>query len=284
MIRRLDFRKVLWAVLYSGLILSFGLVSCQKVITINLNSVSPQIVVEGNVSNIAGPFYVKLSQSVSFTDITDIPAVKGATVVVSDSSGGSETLTEIHDGIYKGSSTMGIPGHKYTLTVESNGVIYESVSRMPFPVNLLSLGVTQESDPGRPFGSGSGIISKNYVINYEIKDPAEYKNYYRFVVYHGSREINSRRVFSDQYHNGKLIINNFDLHDTTGIKAGDTIIVALQNIDQGTYNFFRTLRDGAAGMTFLSASPSNPISNISNNALGYFSTFSVSEGILIIPE
>jgi hypothetical protein len=40
---------------------------------------------------------------------------------------------------------------------------------------------------------------------------------------------------------------------------------------------------GVSGLTFLSASPSNPISNISDNGLGYFSAYSVNKGFEIIP-
>jgi hypothetical protein len=65
---------------------------------------------------------------------------------------------------------------------------------------------------------------------------------------------------------------------------GHTVKIDLQNIDKNTYNFFRTLRDGVRGLSFLSAFTSNPISNISNNGLGCFSVISVNEGFLIIPQ
>lgn len=121
-------------------------------------------------------------------------------------------------------------------------------------------------------------------MNYEVYDPEQYTNYYRFVAYHKNREITSRRVFDDQFSNGKIIAGEFGLNDSIDFKPGDTITVELQNIDKGTYDFFRTLRNGAAGLAFLSASPSNPISNISNNGLGYFSACSINSGYSIIPN
>ena len=66
------------------------------------------------------------------------------------------------------------------------------------------------------------------------------------------------------------------------LDPGNTVFIELQNIDQGTYNFFRTLGDGIEGLTFLSASPSNPISNISGSGLGYFSAYSVIENYIVI--
>jgi hypothetical protein len=262
----------------------YGLTSCQKVISIDLNSSSPQLVVEANVSNKPGPYFVKLSKTVNFSEITKVPAVTGATVEISDSSGNSETLLEIENGIYRSSHLMGAPGHKYTLTVKTGNQTYESVSRMPYPVGILNLEVKREADNGPGFGGGSADQSARYVVNYEINDPGEYKNYYRFTVYYKNGIMQSHRVFDDQFHNGKLIADDFELHDSVNFKPGDTVMIELQSIDGGAYNFFRTLREGAGGLSFLSASPSNPISNISNDGLGYFNVCSVTDRMLIIPE
>jgi hypothetical protein len=144
--------------------------------------------------------------------------------------------------------------------------------------------VKREADNGPGFGGGSGEQSVRYVVNYEINDPEEYKNYYRFTVYFKNGVMVSHRVFDDQFHNGKIIADDFTLRDTANFKPGDTVMIELQSIDGGAYNFFRTLREGAGGLSFLSASPSNPISNISNNGLGYFNVCSVTDRMLIIPE
>ena len=131
---------------YLLLMAFYGLTSCQKVISIDLNSASPQLVVEANVSNKPCPYFVKLSNTVNFSEITGIPAVTGAIVVISDSSGQSETLNEVSNGIYRSRTLRGTHGHKYTLTVKTGGQTYESVSRMPFPVGILNLEVKREAD------------------------------------------------------------------------------------------------------------------------------------------
>ena len=262
-----------------------GLISCQKVINIDLNSPSPQLVVEANISDKPGPYFVILSKTVNFDEITKIPAVPGATVEISDSASGiRETLTEIKEGIYMTSSLKGMPGHRYKLTIKTEGQVYESVSGMPFPVSSLKLDIKREVDNPDSFGGNSGSQTFRYRVNYEINDPAEYTNYYRFVLYHKNRELRSRRVFDDQFHNGKIIADDFVLRDTINFDPGDTVRIELQNIDKNTFNFLRTLREGAGGLSFLSASPSNPISNISNNGLGYFSAYSQNSGYLIIPQ
>ncbi|MGA1977999.1 MAG: DUF4249 domain-containing protein [Bacteroidales bacterium] len=259
-----------------------GLTSCQKVISLDLNSASPQLVVEANVLDLPGPYFVKLTKTVNFTDITEIPAVTDAVVTISDSSGTRDTLAEMPEGIYQTSTISGIPGHEYKLTINTGGQVYESVSSMPYPVGFASLYVKSETEAQNPFRGNTGQ-NINYVVYYQINDPAQYKNFYRFVIFHNNRNINSRRVFSDQYNNGKIIEDQLTLRDTVDFNPGDTIRIELQNIDEGTYDFYRTLREGTSGMSFLSASPSNPISNVSNNALGYFSAYSVNEGMVVIP-
>ena len=281
MLRLKSVTKILFMVIF--LMVVSGLNSCQKVISIDLNSPSPQLVVEANLSNLPGPYFVKLSKTVNFDNITDIPAVTGAVVEISDSSGNSETLTELENGIYRTGILQGVPGQTYRLTIRTDNRIYESVSSMPYPVSELKISVTPEVEDRPTVGENTGPHPPRYQVNYEIKDPEIYRNFYRFAVYHKNRKIAGRRAFDDQFHNGKTIVGEFGLHDTINFDPGDIITVELQNIDKGTYDFFRTLRDGVSGLTFLSASPSNPISNISDNGLGYFSAYSVNIDSIVIP-
>lgn len=261
----------------------FSLNSCEKVINIDLNSASPQLVVEANISDKPGPYLVKLSKTVNFSDITQVPMVSGARVEISDSLGNREFLYEINDGIYETTFLRGIPGNKYTLSIITGGKTYTSVSTMPLPTASLSLSISEEKDFGRLGGGNQANPGVHYVINYQIRDPEQYKNYYRFVISRGRRIISSRRVIDDQFHNGKIIADDIYLRDTVDFRHGDTLLVELQDIDKGTYDFFRTLRDGASGMSFLSASPSNPLSNISDNGLGYFNTFASVDRFVVIP-
>ena len=227
---------------------------------------------------------MKLSKTVNFDNITEIPAVTGAIVEISDSTGNTETLTELGNGIYLTNSTHGIPGHKYNLTIKTEGQIYESVSRMPYPISKLQLAIERFTEEGSQFGGTDKPPVIQYRVHFEINDPGEFKNYYRFVEYYKNIEISSLRVFSDQFHNGKIIADDFRLNDTINFTPGDSVLIELQNIDENTFNFYRTLRDGLGGLSFLSASPSNPISNISNNGLGYFSAYSVNPGYSVVPR
>jgi hypothetical protein len=260
-----------------------SLISCQKVIELDLNSTAPQLVVEANISDETGPYFVQLSQSVDFYAVS-IPTVSGAVVEISDlTTGIKERLTDLSNGLYLTSIIMGIPGHTYSLRISTSGQVYEAESAMPFPVGSLKLDVERELNDEPSSDETSGDQPFRYRVYYEITDPVQTDNYYRFVIFHKNRELRSRRVFSDQYHNGKIIADDFVLHDSIDFQAGDTVGIELQNIDKNTYNFFRTLREGASGLSFLSASPANPITNISNNGLGYFSAASLNKGYVVIP-
>jgi len=267
------------------LLLIFSLfISCQKVIDLDVFNSAPQLVVEANISNEPGPYFVRLTKTINLNDLTTIPPVLGAEVEIADSTGTHETLTELSQGNYITKFLEGKPGHKYTLTIRSEGQVYKAVSEMPDPVTDFTVGIKREANSLSENPQNSGGDGYHYRISYEIKDPADYTNYYRLVVIHKSAEISSRRVFDDQFHNGKLIADDFVLNDTIRYTPGDIIEIDLQNIDKNIYNFFRTLREGAGSLSFLSASPSNPLSNISNNGLGYFSACSVVRKFVTIPH
>ena len=45
------------------------LLSCKKIVTLKLNNVPAAIVIQGNVTNGPGPYYVAISQPVSYTHL-----------------------------------------------------------------------------------------------------------------------------------------------------------------------------------------------------------------------
>ena len=79
----------------SALLPLMAVQSCQKVIDIDLNSAAPQIVIEGSISDQPGPYTVKITKTVNFSETNIFPAVSGAAVTVSDDAGNSETLQKL---------------------------------------------------------------------------------------------------------------------------------------------------------------------------------------------
>jgi hypothetical protein len=92
-----------------------------------------------------------LSKTVNFSNITDIPSVTGAIVEIADSSGITDTLTEVGEGIYSTNRISGIPGHSYKLTIKSDDKVYESVSSMSYPISNFKVNITREVNDGSSF-------------------------------------------------------------------------------------------------------------------------------------
>jgi len=257
------------------LIISLMIASCQKVITIDLNSVNPKLVVEGNINNQPGPYTVKLSHTVNVYDPNVFPAVSGANVIISDNAGTTDTLKETSAGIYRTTTLQGVVGRTYTMKIITNGKTYTAVSTMPSQVPIDS--VTYRATH---FGNSTSI--SGYRIRVYFKDPANILNYYKFQV--RSNDIagvdtTDVRILADGLADGQEL----SLTYRTSLLISDTIIARLDCIDRATYNFFHTVPNVEGGIqSFMAAPPANPLTNISNGGLGYFSAFSVSQKDTII--
>jgi hypothetical protein len=242
--------------------------SCQKVININLNSASPQTVVQANISDQPVPYTVLLSQTVNFSDPNVFPPISGALVIISDNVGNTDTLKENPPGTYTGDKLTGTPGRTYTLSITANGKNYSAVSKMPSPVNIDSLTLQKG-----PFG-------RDTLINVQFNVPPVITTNFHFVEL--INNIPQKQIFvtNEQYQTGQVI--NFPLTTSRdSLKAGDTVTVQLQSIDANVYNYYSTLLD--ANGTGFNAAPANPTSNISNGALGYFSAYAVTSKSIVIP-
>jgi hypothetical protein len=243
--------------------------ACQKVIDVDLNSAAPQIVIEGNISDSPGPYYVTLSKTVNFDQPNTFPPVTDANVVISDTVGNSELLTETSPGTYRTSVIQGTPGRTYTLDVTAEGKEYIATSTMPAPVKFDSL--TLDYIVNGP--------DRSWAFKVDFKDPAGVKNYYHFVLMRNS--IISQRFFlyDDRIQDGESI--TYDLVPDT-LRYKDTVVIFLQCIDKGVYDYFRTASQISNGRGSQSASPANPLSNFNNGALGYFSAYAARSKRMVI--
>jgi len=240
--------------------------SCEKVIDLNLNTSSSQIVIQGNVYDLPGPYTVRLSKSVGFGQLNSFPAVTGATVTISDDAGNSEVLSGNSTGVYVTSKLQGMPGRTYILKVESGGQAYTSSSTIPNAVEIDTLYIDKSN-------------FENYKqLTFLFNDPASTKNYYRLIDFINDTKQNAIMTASDLGYDGKTITGTL-LYSNDDLKSGDTLTIWFESVDKGVYDYFRT----ASTSNGQDASPANPVSNISNGALGYFNACSVRKKVLLIP-
>src|SRR5258707_15510705 len=111
-------------------------VACTKTITPNLNTSTPQLYIQGAISDTAGPYYVQIANSVGFYLPSTYPGVSGAAITITDSTSGlRDALTETTTaGNYVTHTlTQGIPGHTSLLNASLGGKNYTPSSSIPAP-------------------------------------------------------------------------------------------------------------------------------------------------------
>ena len=259
------------SILLTLVVVSVFLSSCQKVIHLDLSSSVPQLVIQGNVYDEVGPYMVTLSKTVNFDAPSIYPPVTNAIITISDNAGKTDTLSQTTDGTYVTSTLQGAPGRTYTLKVIVDGETYTSSSTMPEAVNIDSIYFKKA-----PLGRGT-------LVAVDIKNQPNKDNFYRVIHFENGVQATGFSVFSDNTSDIEKISFSFrpTTDTTTGapqkLAKGDIITVWLECLDKGVFEYFRTAnREGGQN-----ASPANPVSNISNSALGYFSTSTVRKGIIV---
>ncbi len=253
--------------------------ACQKVIVIDLNSADPQVVVEGFVEE-GGQPYVYLSYTGNYFDSNNFLKVKGAIVSISDGTGLTVLLDEITDGVYRSKTTLGVTGRTYTLNILADGQEYSGSSVMPELATIDSL--TFVYSPKTPFTEAG-----KYVTFY-FREPAGVGNNYLFSFYQNGviPEATNHAgegpffVYEDEFFDGL----NFDfVFYPFPTFPGDLITIELVSLDDAGFEFYNTLNatlnSKSGGFSEL---PQNPVTNMSEGAIGYFGAVAISRKTIII--
>jgi len=253
-------------------ILLLAITSCQKIISINTNNAAPQLVIEGNLTDIYGDQMVHISKTVPFNATNNYPPVSGATVIVTDSAGDIIPFTEESPGYYYNHIFAGNYKETYTLTVTTGGKVYKASSTMPAPVELDSVSTTSDQfDKNNPF---------TIVVNYQ--DPPGVPNQYKFDLYINSVPVQTIFTNNDEFTDGRYVHEQL-FQQGTNIVAGDTAKVDMECIDENIYQYWFSLSQLQINGPGGGITPSNPPSNFNNGALGYFSAHTSSIKIGVVP-
>jgi hypothetical protein len=250
--------------------------ACEEVINIDLNTASPHLTVTAIVTNQPGPYSVTLSKTESYFNSNDsFPAVRNATVTISDDAGNTEVLLETIPGTYKTTNLQGMCGHSYHLKIVAEGKTYEAYSYLPQPVNLDSVVSQKITTTGPKNKEGSN----KYYVKCTFYDPAGSTDYYRIesVAANTDTLASFYQIYSDEVTDGQQIV--YPVQRPT-FNLGDTAIVELYHINSSNYDYYKTanniLRNKKGPMASASAPQANPVTNISGGAVGYFGTYAVS--------
>lgn len=256
-------------ILIFAIISLITLSACEKVIDPELDSVTPQLVIEGVITNTGTPDTVKLSKTINFQATNEFVGVANALVIVTDNTAGIiDTLTASSTtGYYITNKITGTPGHQYSLRVVSEGKEYTAQSTMPQQVMLDSL--YQETET---------ILGKDIIYaRCRYTDPANETNQYRVKAYKNNNPLDYIIISKDTYNNG--LSKTFDLAASDGnsdkndnIQVGDIVKIDFMCVDKNDYDYFNSLEQT---LDANSAVLANPITNISGGSLGYFSAHTV---------
>lgn len=234
--------------------------SCKKDIHLNLQNGSGLIVIEGNITNLPGPYTVLLSKTVTYYDTSNGTPVSGGKIKISDNVGNTDSLIEVSPGTYHTTSITGVPGRTYHLSVNTGGKQYDAYSTMPSPVAIDTIGILTFN-----------VFGKHQIIpTIVFLDPPVVVNYYNAYLYYNNKKLNKPNPNNDVQVDGMPI--EMGLATDSTIKINDTISAELDAIDLPMYNYWNSLTNSTTSNG--AAAPANPTTNLSNNALGYFSAYS----------
>jgi hypothetical protein len=237
---------------------------CVDSADIELGTASAQLVVEGKIE--AGePPYILLSKSGGFYAKQPV-FVEDADVAISDDRGITIQLNYEGDGKYVTTEMVGEVGRRYHLKILHQGKGYEAWATIPSLPEIESIDVE--------YFNQSVLREEGYYIQLKGEDNSLEPGYYRVLVYNDDILINP------------LGTNDFfvAIADDAEVKkievpipfeAGDKLRLEVLRIDKSAYAFYQSyllllLNDGG----LFGSPPSNPESNISNEALGLFQALS----------
>lgn len=251
---------------------------CQKIINVDLNEASPNIVIEGLITDKTGPYVITISKSGSYFNQPELVLVSAARVTIADDLGKIDTLKETQPGFYLTSKIRGNPGRTYTLKVISEDMEYTGSSTMQSHVKIDSVNLTKSILQHFDFG-GDNRNELQVDLNCYFRDPPE-KNFYRLKVFiNDSARVDDYRLYDDQYTNG-MEIGLRAAH----ARAGSTYRLELYSLDSKTFEYYRTLEDLLNNNPIFGSTPANPNTNLSNGALGYFGTGAYSSKTILITD
>lgn len=242
-------------------------VSCEKVINVDLKNAEPRIVIEGNISTGGDTAKVTISKSVTFGSTNQFPPVRGAKVKVTDNAGNTYLFTEIAAGTYTSNSLIAEEGRTYTLSVTADGKDYTAKSTVPRLVLMDTL--VQEKAP---------LNKAITIVTAVFTDPKGFGDYYSLLQRVNGKRTKGIFITDDSFDDGSDFPFQLEEEEDLKLKAGDIVEIELQCIDKNIYRYLVGLQDIQSGNTI----PANPESNISNNALGYFSAYASDRLTIVI--
>lgn len=264
----------------SGLcgLLLLNLASCEKVINVTTKEADKKYVIEGVLSNRAGGCQVLVSRTKNLNEDNSFAGISGAQVSITDSNGIQRNIpATITAGVYALPSFAGTQGMRYALKVTIGEQVFTASSTMPRRVLIDTIFIRDNRFFDETFK----------LVNIQYSDPRGKGNNYRFLQYINGVKTNAVFISNDDLYDGRTVTTQLfpddrEDDDITKIKQGDSVKVEMLCIDPQVYKYWYSLDQNATGNTN-TASPANPVTNLSGGALGYFSAHTYQTRTIKVP-
>jgi hypothetical protein len=228
--------------------------------------------------------------SSSFVHNAKVRITDGSTeVLLKEDSIKNSTGTKIYFYTTSGQSLtfLGKLKTSYSIVIEAEGNVYNAKTSIPETTRKID-SIWWEKVP---LAKDSNRIK----VMIKATDRPGLGDYIRFFTKAGQQPFlpGFNSVFDDQVIDGqqysvpvdKGFDKNSQFSDSTSyFKRGDTVMIKLCNIDRQTYDFWRTSEFNFQSVGNPFSSPIRILSNISNDALGYFGGYGCQYRTIIIPR
>ncbi len=256
------------------------LVSCTEPIDLDLNTgENIRLVVDAEIDNLEAADTIYLTYTTNFFEEGGpLPATGGAVTVARGDS--TFTFTELGASgkYYSPEGFVGRENFEHRLAIAIDGATYTATSFMKPQITIDTLTSV--------FVEGEGPFSdEGYRIGISFQDPPGQRDYYWFIDYvNGFNEYTNvfeyGALFNDEIVNGRYL-NNIE-YGTFDLEPNDTLTVDLRVIDKQVETIVSAIGFESFDSGLFDGTPSNVPTNISGNALGLFTAYSVSRRSVVI--
>lgn len=248
--------------------------SCDEPVRLDVTQGESRIVIEGQVTNLEGQQYVKVSRSNGFYESGKTPRVTDASVIVKDDTG-SEFQFIHNPGNYADSAGYYLPqtpfigevGKTYFLTVTIGDQTYEAQDNL-FSVTTIDSLAYQIDEDEREDPEDEG---KFYEVLIYAKEPQDTEDYYLFKFYRNDSlklDFDTDIYFTDD----ETLGENIDgVSSPIFFAPGDKARCEIFSLSRQAFVFYsdlQSLLNNDGGL--FSQPPANSRTNLTNGALGFF--------------
>ena len=256
---------------YAILLLTFGFISCTKVVDVEVPDAGSRLVIEASIDWEKGTSganqVISLSTSTPyFSENKNVPVIGALVTVIKENDSTRMVFTDRGDGNYVTEEFVAEENVSYTLEIEYNNQVYRARETMtPLDAEIIEIEQTTEN----------GFSLDDIEVTMHYNDPGNQSNYYMGQFFPSHKPVPTVWAFDDQFSNGN---ESMFFYEDEDFEPGVEVDITLLGISEKYYHYISLVisqsSQGAGGP--FQTTPVHAIGNclnISNpdqEALGYF--------------